>query len=302
MKVSYMIASHNRREELLKTIQACYDQTYGDKEIHVVDDGSTDDSFEAVRKQFPEVIITRNETARGSVSSRNQIFRRVTGEILFGFDDDSRFIDPESTTLTVERFLRDDELGLLDFQDIGPEFPDRISMASRARPQGAHPVSSFGAGRFAVRRHVLEAAGLFPDFFWHAYEEPDLAIRIWNCGYKCLRWNAILVWHEFSQLNRDEQRTHYFHARNELLSVWMRTPITFLVPLTVWRMLSQFRYSQRRGWRTIDLRVWRDALKMMPVALKNRAPVKTSTLRNCLRMNRVIAAGSNQMGLDEALL
>src|SRR5689334_24751001 len=114
MKVSYMIASHNRREELLKTIQACYDQTYGDKEIHVVDDGSTDDSFEAVRKLFPEVSITRNETARGNVSSRNQICRRVTGEILFGFDYDRRFIDPESATLTVVRFLRDAVFGMLE--------------------------------------------------------------------------------------------------------------------------------------------------------------------------------------------
>ncbi|HEX8141810.1 MAG TPA: glycosyltransferase family A protein [Pyrinomonadaceae bacterium] len=286
VKVCYMIASHNRRDELLKTIQSCYEQDYSDKEIHVVDDGSKDGSFEAVREQFPEVIITRNETAKGSVISRNQIFKRATGEILFGFDDDSRFIDRDSTRRAVERFVREPDLGLLDFQDIGPEFPERIPNDSSARLYGEQPVSSFGAGRFAIRRKSLEAAGLYPEFFWHAYEEPDLAIRIWDGGYRCLRWNDILVWHEFSSLNRNEERTHYYHARNELLSVWMRAPALYIVPLSLWRMFSQFRYSQRRGWRTVEFLVWRDALKMLRLALRHRAPVKSSTLRKCLRMSR----------------
>src|SRR5437762_11175139 len=107
MKVSYMIATRNRRDELLKTLASCRQQTYADKETHVVDDGSTDHTFEAVRTQFPEVIITRNERNIGSVASRNEIFAKVAGEVLLGFDDDSRFVDPESTSLVVERFRRE---------------------------------------------------------------------------------------------------------------------------------------------------------------------------------------------------
>lgn len=286
MKVSYMIASHNRRVELLKTVQSCYEQHYPDKEIHVVDDGSTDGSFEAVREGFPEVIITRNESAQGSITSRNQIFKRVKGDILFGFDDDSRFIDKDSTKRAVERFMIEPDLGLLDFQDIGPEFPERIPDNSSSRLSGEYHVSSFGSGRFAVRREVLEIAGYHPSFFWHMYEEPDLALRIWDSGYRCLRWNDILIWHEFSSLNRNKERTHYFHARNELLSVWMRAPALYVLPLSLWRMFSQFRNSQRRGWRTVEFRVWRDALKMMRLALQHRAPVKSSTLRKCLWMSR----------------
>ena len=102
MKVSYMIASHNRREELLKTIQSCYDQDYPEKEILVVDDGSTDDSFEAVRRRFPDVIITRNEEPRGSVASRNQIFRRVPGEVLFGVD-----VPPSQRVTSASESLKD---------------------------------------------------------------------------------------------------------------------------------------------------------------------------------------------------
>jgi glycosyltransferase involved in cell wall biosynthesis len=49
MKVSYLITSRNRREELLETLASCRQQTYPDKEVHVVDDGSTDGTFVAVR-------------------------------------------------------------------------------------------------------------------------------------------------------------------------------------------------------------------------------------------------------------
>lgn len=286
MKVSYMIASHNRRDELIKTVQSCYEQEYPDKEIHVVDDGSSDGSYEAIQARFPEVILTRNETARGSVVSRNQIFERVTGDILIGFDDDSRFIDRASTRKVVERFSQEPDLGLLDFQDIGPEFPERISADSPDRMSGEWHVPSYACSRYAIRRNVLEATELYPPFFWHAYEEPDLAIRIWDHGYRCLRWNDILVWHEFSSLNRNEERTHYYHARNELLSVWMRAPVPYVIPLSLWRMFSQFRYSQRRGWRTVDFRVWRDAAKMLRLALKHRKPVKAATLRQCLLLSR----------------
>lgn len=286
MRVSYMIASHNRREELLKTVQSCYGQDYPDKEVHVVDDGSGDGSYDAVRDRFPGVILTRNPSARGSVVSRNQIFERVTGDVLIGFDDDSRFIHRDSTTKVVERFTREPDLGLLDFQDIGPEFPGRIPAASPDRLRGEYPVPSYGAGRFAVRRAVLAATGLYPPFFWHAYEEPDLAIRIWDCGYRCLRWNDIVVWHEFSALNRNEERTHYQHARNEILSVFMRAPAGYVIPLCLWRMFSQFRYSQGRGWRTVELRVWRDAARMLGQALKHRRPVRAATLRQWLLLSR----------------
>ncbi len=286
MKVSFMVASHNRREELLKTLRSCHEQTYPDKEVHVIDDGSSDGTFEAVRTLFPGVILTRNEPAQGSVASRNQIFERVTGDILIGFDDDSRFMEKDSTGKVVERFQQEPDLGLIDFQDIGPEFPERIPESSPARRHGEYHTSSYSSARFALRRKVLEKTGLYPSFFWHAYEEPDLAIRIWDAGYRCLCWNDILVWHEFSNLNRNEQRTHYYHARNEILSTWMRAPLIYVIPLMLWRMNSQLWYSLGRRWWTVECRVWVDAFRMLLMALRNRKAVKTETLRRCLMINR----------------
>lgn len=286
IQVSYMIATRNRRDELLKTLAACRAQTYPNKEVHVVDDGSSDGTFEAVQAEFPEVVLTRNDPNIGSVASRNQIFRRVTGEVLIGFDDDSRFIEPDATTRVVDRFNREPDLGLLEFQDIGPEYPERIPADSPARLRGERHVSTFGAGRFAVRKAALDAAGQYPDFFWHTYEEPDLAIRIWDAGFRCLAWYEVLVWHEWSGLNRNEAHIHRLHARNEQLSNLMRTPWILALPLGAYRLLSQLRYSIRRGWWASEPLAWWEVLKLAPTALRHRRSVRIETVRRCLMLNR----------------
>lgn len=280
-----MIATKNRKDELLKTLENCFSQDYSNKEIHVVDDGSTDGTSEAVRTRFPSVLLNRNETSKGSIASRNLIFSQAKGDVLIGFDDDSRFVEQNATSRVVERFLCEPDLGLLEFQDIGPEHPERIH-AGTGRLQGERHSSSFGAGRYAIRRVALDKSGRFVEFFWHAYEEPDLALRVWDAGFRCLQWNDILVWHEFSILNRNERRTHFYHARNELLSNWMRTPWLYVLPLTCWRMLSQLRYSLSRGWWKVEPAVWWSALRMLPIALRNRRPVRVETFRRCLALNR----------------
>lgn len=285
MLVSYMIATKNRKEELLKTLESCFSQDYPHKEVHVVDDGSTDGTSEMIRARFPETVLTRNDTSLGSIASRNQIFARAKGDVLIGFDDDSRFMNRDATNRIIARLKKEDDLGLVRFQDIGPEYPERISIGSD-RLKGEWHVSSFACSNYALKREVLQKTGLFPEFFWHAYEEPDLAIRVWDAGYRCLQWNEILVWHEFSAINRNERRTHFFHARNELLSNWMRTPWPYVLPLTCWRMLSQLRYSFRRGWWTVEPVVWWAALRMLPLALRNRQPVRSETFRRCLALNR----------------
>ncbi len=286
-----MIASRNRRDELLKTLASCRDQDYPDKEIHVVDDGSTDGTVEAVARKFPEVVLTRNEQTLGSVESRNAMFRRVQGDILIGFDDDSRFQARGSTRRVVERFKREPDLGLLDFQDIGPEHPERIPADSPFRLQGERIVQSFGAGRYALRRAVLERTGLFPSFFWHSYEEPDLALRIWDAGFRCVGWPEIIVWHEFSGLNRNELRTHLLHARNEILSTLMRAPWPMVPVLIAWKGLRQVQYGLKRGWGFKEWQAWRQAATLAPEALKSRAPVRAKTLLRSLLMNRAEVAG-----------
>jgi len=283
--VTIMIAAHNRVSELVKTLQSCLAQTGPAKEILVVDDSSSDGTYETVRERFPTVSIVRNEVNKGSIASRNDMLRRARGDYIIALDDDSRFIEVEACAKIVARMDAEPDLGIIAFQVIGPENP--ATMTHEGRLHGEWHCSSFGSGAAVIRRAILERTGHFPEFFYHAYEEPDLALRAWDAGYRVLQWNEILVYHEFSALNRNEQRTHRRHARNEACSVVMRYPWGLVVPAILAKLAGQARFAARRGWLLKEPRVWMEFLWRLPRALRERRAVSAEAVKIAVGVNRL---------------
>jgi hypothetical protein len=272
----------------VKTLNSCLAQDWPDKEILVVDDGSSDGTYETVRCRFPQVNIVRQETNKGAIAARNDIMRRARGDYVIALDDDSRFIEPDACRRVVERMDAEPDLGIISFQAIGPEFPERLTDAGRLR--GEWHCNSFAACGAAIRRSILQKTGLFPEYFFHAYEEPDLCLRAWDAGYRVLQWNEIVVYHEFSPRNRNEQRNHRCHARNEACSVIMRYPWYLVFPGVLARLAAQFRYAWRRGWAWREPRVWLEVLARLPLSVWHRRPVSTRALKIFLSLNRVTIA------------
>jgi GT2 family glycosyltransferase len=283
--VTFMIATHNRVDELAKTLESCRTQTWSAKEILVVDDASADGTSEMVRARFPEVNLVRWKQNRGSIAARYDILRRARGKYVIGLDDDSRLIDPDGCARVVTRMEDEPDLGILAFQPVGPEFPERLTEEGRLR--GEWHCSSFAACGVAIRRELLDRTGYLEELFFHMYEEPDLCLRAWDAGYRVVQWNEITVYHEFSPRNRSEQRNHGRHARNEALAVWMRCPWHLVLPLTLARLASQARFAASRGWLLGEPRVWAEFLGRLPRALWARHPVGTRAVKISLAVNRV---------------
>jgi GT2 family glycosyltransferase len=252
--------------------------------VLVVDDASSDGTFEQVRDGFPAVDIVRNEKNQGSIASRNDILRRARGDYIVALDDDSRFIDADACERIVARMDAEPDLGIISFQVVGPEHPESLDPQGRAT--GEWHSSSFACCGAAIRRSMLEQTGLFPEFFYHAYEEPDLALRAWDAGYRVLQWNGIVVYHEFSSLNRREQRTHRRHARNEACSVVMRYPAGWVIPAVLAKLAGQARYATDRGWLLREPRVWAEFLWKLPRALAARRAVSPQAVKIAAGVNR----------------
>src|SRR5262245_60716881 len=282
--VTFMIATRNRVGELEKTLTSCFEQDWPAVEVIVVDDASTDGTSEMVRAWFPQVELIRHEKNKGSIASRNVILRRARGQYVIGLDDDSRFIDPDSCRRVVDRMEAEPDLGVISFQAIGPENP--ASMTPEGRLSGEWHCSSFAACGVAIRKSILEATGPLAELFYHSYEEPDLCLRTWDAGYRVLQWNDLVVYHEFSGLNRNEARNHRRHARNEACAAVMRAPWYLVVPLTATRLTRQFWYALRRGWVWKEPLMWAETLYYLPSALLRRQSVSTRALKIALAVNR----------------
>jgi GT2 family glycosyltransferase len=282
--VTFMIATRNRVAETEKTLASCFEQDWPSVEVIVVDDASTDGTSDMVRSRFPRVELIRHEKNKGSIASRNVILHRAKGKYVIGLDDDSRFIERDGCRRVVERLEAEPDLGVISFQAIGPEHP--ATLTPEGRQAGEWHCSSFAACGVAIRQSILPRTGLLPEFFYHAYEEPDLCLRAWDAGFRVLQWNDAVVYHEFSGLNRNEQRTHRRHARNEACSAFMRAPWYLAAPLAASRLAQQFRYARKRGWTWKEPRVWAEALLYLPSALRRRRPVSARALKISLAVNR----------------
>jgi GT2 family glycosyltransferase len=266
------ITTHNRREDLSRTLEVLARLDPPADEILVAVDGCTDGTLEWLRSRHPEVRLLVHERALGSIPSRNELAAACTSDIFVSLDDDSYPIDTDFIARVAELFEKHPRFAVVSFAQRSDEFPESLTAADFGPPQF---VASFANSAAAVRRSVFEELGGYPDFFFHFYEEPDFALRCVAAGWQVWQEPTLLVRHHFSSAQRNEMRNHQRHARNEFWSVLLRCPAPQLLAVALFRILRQFGYAWRRGW---DWAIreptwWLAAARGIPRCLRSRRPV-----------------------------
>lgn len=92
-KVSILIPCYNAERWIAQAIQSSLDQTYSNKEVIVVDDGSSDGSVEVIRK-FGDAIRAEFGPNRGGNAARNRLLELSEGTWLQYLDADD-FLKPD---------------------------------------------------------------------------------------------------------------------------------------------------------------------------------------------------------------
>lgn len=94
MLVSVYIPTRNRLDLISRAIESVRAQTYGDIEIIVVDDGSTDGTREFLAAKSAEGVLRPIflDKSMGACHARNQAIRSARGEYVTGLDDDDYFL------------------------------------------------------------------------------------------------------------------------------------------------------------------------------------------------------------------
>jgi glycosyltransferase involved in cell wall biosynthesis len=87
LAVSILIPCYNAEQWIRQAIQSALNQTYPQKEVIVVDDGSTDNSLEII-KSFGDSILWETGENRGGNIARNRLLELSSGEWLQYLDAD----------------------------------------------------------------------------------------------------------------------------------------------------------------------------------------------------------------------
>jgi GT2 family glycosyltransferase len=94
LRVSVIIVNYNVKEFLLSCIKSIYNNMKRDEvEIIVVDNASTDNSEQAVKNQFPDVVWISNNYNAGFSEANNQGMNIAKSPVLFLLNPDTELTD-----------------------------------------------------------------------------------------------------------------------------------------------------------------------------------------------------------------
>lgn len=200
MPVSVVVATHNRREPLMRLLDALAGQTgVGHFEVVVVDDASGDGTPEALAARPPDRGFTlrclRLDHNRGPATARNRGWRAAAAPLVCFTDDDCQPVPAWLGALCTH---------LADVPVVqGRTIPDPAQL-DRWGPW-SHTVEVLAENGFyetcnmGYRRSVLEQLGGFDEAFRRPYgEDADLAWRAREAGIRTEFAPEAVVHHDVS--------------------------------------------------------------------------------------------------------
>lgn len=208
-RVSFIIASRNRRDVLLDTLRRVHQASTfsGPREVIVVDNASSDGTASAVQTRFSGVTLLALPRNLGSCAKALGV-ERARGRYIVFLDDDS-YPRPGTIDRMIEHFRADDRLGAAGFL---VHLPDGRLECS------AFPNVFVGCG-VGLRADALRAVGGLDRGLFMQAEEFDLSFRLINAAWHVETFADLHVDHLKTPRARLSARTTYCDTRNNLLIV-----------------------------------------------------------------------------------
>jgi len=204
--VSIVILNYNGRKYLGEFLNQCLnsllDMDYPNFEAIFVDNGSTDQSVDFVRKNYGSAIkAVRNASNLGFSEGFNTGMRASKGKYLALLSNDMT-VDPKWLNMAVEMMEKESKIGLLGFKRLVYEtkklldgIGGNLYLCGRVNLVGANETDRgqyvvptkdliYIAGAMVLTRKTLKESGLFDPSYIIFSEACDLCYRIRRCGYE----------------------------------------------------------------------------------------------------------------------
>ena len=210
LDVSIIIVNWNTKKLLLSCIASIYSSISKDLkyEIIVVDNASHDGSSEAVKKNYPQVLVIQNKKNLGFAAANNIAFKIMKGKYALLLNTDC--ILTKGAVETLYNFMEEHtEAGMSCGQLLNPDgskqnsfsnfpslleyitnksllkiiWPSRFPSKYKAYDKPIEVDSCIGAC-VMLRKEAIEKLGYFDEDYFFFFEETDLAYRLKKAGWK----------------------------------------------------------------------------------------------------------------------
>ena len=195
--VSVIIPTFNRSRWLIRALRSVLKQTFRDYEVIVVDDGSSDDTYQALTSYMPMIRYVHQEVNRGVSAARNSGIRRAAAPWIAFLDSDDYWLE-DKLSVQMEFLERNKGTLICQTEEIWIRDGRRVNPRRKHRkPSGDIFTQSLklclvSPSSVVLKSSLLDEIGLFDESL-PAAEDYDLWLRI-SCRYPVyLIDNALVV-------------------------------------------------------------------------------------------------------------
>lgn len=212
LPVSVILCTFNRKKDVTECLESILRQNYPNFDVWVVDDASTDGTYEFLKKKFgghKNFHLIRNDVEMGNTRSRNMVMRESKGEIIVSTDDDCIAHQNWIANL-VKVFEESPKIGLVTGKVL-PIFYKKIPLwleppiypilAIRTENKRTEAFNPYGCN-MAVLRSVMEKINYLNEDITRKYgglysgEDTDLGLRVRAAGYRVIYTPDAVVDHK----------------------------------------------------------------------------------------------------------
>src|SRR5450755_72122 len=114
-RVAIVIVIWNNKEDTVECLTSFRGDTYPNKQIIIVDNGSTDDSVEVIRASFPEVTVLQTGLNLGFTGGNNVGIDHALesgADYVYLINNDTT-VEPDALTKLLEAMLENRDAGLI---------------------------------------------------------------------------------------------------------------------------------------------------------------------------------------------
>ncbi|MFN3695121.1 MAG: glycosyltransferase family 2 protein, partial [Ignavibacterium sp.] len=106
--VSICIPAFNSEKWIKESIKSALDQTWQNKEIIIVDDGSADNTYSIIKSFESEIVKIYRQENKGSCAARNLAFDMSSGDFIQWLDADD-ILEPQKIEMQMSYALKDND-------------------------------------------------------------------------------------------------------------------------------------------------------------------------------------------------
>lgn len=218
--VSVVVPTYNQPALLLETLETVFAQTLTDYEVVVVNDGSTDDTADRLRRLGERVRVIEQPNS-GIGAARNRGIAEARGKYVAMLDHDDLW-RPEKLATQVAYFEAHPECSIVSVPWALSDDPSRCMFdLDRARADGgliANPVARLASGDlFLITSSIMfqrdKAAGLRYAEHRPCFEDHPFQIPLFARGPAAVAGDRILMVYRVHEANTSKQASYWYHGQ-----------------------------------------------------------------------------------------